>query len=60
MNVLHFPHLKADRRKVENRLQRATTEAEQLEERQIEYWLGLADTALDDSWETESRRKRSA
>jgi hypothetical protein len=26
-------------------------EAEQLEERQIDYWLSLADSAFDDSWE---------
>jgi hypothetical protein len=54
VSVLQFPsHFPShfDRRRPENRLQRVTMEAEQLEERQIDYWLALADSALDDSWE---------
>jgi hypothetical protein len=39
-------------------LKRATWEAEQLEERQIDYWLSLADSALDDSPETQRERER--
>ena len=51
MKVLQFPSSQFDRRRPENRLQRVTMEAEQLEDRQIDYWLSLADSALDDSWE---------
>jgi hypothetical protein len=40
-----------DRRRPENRLKRVTMEAEQLEERQIDYWLALADSAFDRSWD---------
>jgi len=57
MKVLQFPLPKMDRRRPENGLKRATLEAEQLEERQIEYWLSLADAALDDSWERQEERK---
>ena len=50
MKVLQFPsHF--DRRRPENRLKRVTMEAEELEDRQIDYWLALADTAFDNSWE---------
>lgn len=46
-----------DRRRPENRLKRVTLEAEQLEERQIDYWLSLADAAFEDSWEKQQDRK---
>ena len=49
MKVLQFPSSHFDRRRPENRLKRVTMEAEELEDRQIDYWLSLADTALDDS-----------
>lgn len=51
MKVLQFPSSHFDRRRPENRLQRVTMEAEELEDRQVDYWLSLADAALDDSWE---------
>ncbi len=51
MKVLQFPSSHFDRRRPENRLKRVTMEAEELEDRQIDYWLALADTALDDSWQ---------
>ena len=51
MKVLQFPSSQFDRRRPENRLKRVTMEAEELEDRQIDYWLSLADTALDDSWQ---------
>ena len=51
MKVLHFPSSHFDRRRPENRLKRVTMEAEQLEDRQVDYWLSLADSALDDSWQ---------
>jgi hypothetical protein len=54
VTVLQFPSYfpsHFDRRRPENRLKRVTVEAEQLEERQIDYWLSLADSAFDDSWE---------
>lgn len=51
MKVLQFPSSHFDRRRPENRLQRVTMEAEELEDRQVDYWLSLADAALDDSWQ---------
>jgi hypothetical protein len=52
----HFPsHF--DRRRPENRLKRVTMEAEQLEDRQVDYWLSLADSALDTSWESRKRKE---
>lgn len=51
MKVLQFPHSHFDRRRPENRLKRVTMEAEELEDRQVDYWLSLADSALDDSWQ---------
>jgi len=32
-------------------------EAEQLEDRQVDYWLSLADTALDTAWESRKRKE---
>ena len=56
MKVLQFPsHF--DRRRPENRLRRVTMEAEQLEDRQVDYWLSLADTALDTAWESRKRKE---
>jgi hypothetical protein len=60
MKVLQFPLPKMDRRRPENGLRRATIEAEQLEERQIDYWLSLADAAFDDSWDKQHARDRNA
>jgi hypothetical protein len=52
VKVLQFPSSQQfDRRRPENRLQRVTMEAEELEDRQINYWLALADSALNDSWQ---------
>jgi hypothetical protein len=51
VKVLQFPSSQFDRRRPENRLQRVTMEAEELEDRQIDYWLSLADSALNDSWQ---------
>lgn len=51
MKVLQFPSSQFDRRRPENRLKRVTLEAEELEDRQVDYWLSLADSALDNSWE---------
>lgn len=59
MKVLQFPSSHGERRRPENTLRRATTEAEQLEERQIEYWLALADTAFQRDWEKLRPRKIS-
>lgn len=57
MKVLQFPsHSHFDRRRPENRLKRVTIEAEQLEDRQIDYWLSLADTALNASWERSGKK----
>jgi hypothetical protein len=60
MKVLQFPLPRMDRRRPENRLKRATLEAEELEERQIDYWLSLADAAFDDSWDKQRARDRNA
>lgn len=51
MKVLQFPSAQFDRRRPENRLKRVTMEAEQLEDRQVDYWLSLADSAFDQSWQ---------
>jgi hypothetical protein len=56
LNVLQFPE-RIDRRRAENRLRRATMDAEELEERQITYWLSLADAALDTSWDRLRERR---
>jgi len=55
--VLQFPE-RPERRRAENRLRRATQDAEEFEDRQIDYWLALADVALDNSWERLRERKR--
>jgi hypothetical protein len=59
LKLLQFPLPKMNRRRPENALRRATQEAEQIEERQIDYWLALADTALDSSWDRLRLRKKS-
>jgi hypothetical protein len=55
--VLQFPE-RPERRRAENRLRRATQDAEEFEDRQIDYWLALADVALDNSWERLKERNR--
>ena len=55
--VLQFPE-RPERRRGENRLRRATQDAEEFEDRQIDYWLSLADVALDNSWERLRERNR--
>jgi hypothetical protein len=35
-------------------------EAEELEDRQVDYWLALADTALDQSWNSPGEREKTA
>lgn len=55
--VLQFPE-RPERRRAENRLRRATQDAEEFEDRKIEYWLSLADVALDNSWERLKERNR--
>ena len=61
MKVLQFPSYfpsRLDRPRPENRLKRVTMEAEQLEERQIDYWLSLADAAFNRSKERPNRFSR--
>lgn len=57
MKVLQFPNPAFERRRPENRLKRATIEAEQLEERIVDYWLSLGDAALDNRREEKEERK---
>jgi hypothetical protein len=58
MKVLNFPLPNIDRRRPENRLKRSMIEAEELEDRQVDYWLALADTALDQSWNSPGEREK--
>ena len=51
-----------DRRKPQNRLRRATREAEDLEERMVDYWLELGKVALDghDAARFKAKKKSTA
>jgi hypothetical protein len=59
VKILQFPSRSHfDRRRPENRLKRVTMEAEQLEERQVDYWLSLADAAFNNSQERPKEKKK--
>jgi hypothetical protein len=57
VKVLQFPTPSFERRRPENRLKRSMLEAEQFEDRTIDYWLYLADIALDNRREEKEERK---
>jgi hypothetical protein len=60
MKVLNFPLPNIDRRRPENRLKRSMIEAEELEDRQVDYWLALADTALENTEGLPDERNKKA
>jgi hypothetical protein len=57
VKVLQFPILGLERRRPENRLKRSMIEAEELEDRMVDYWLSLGDAALDNRREEKEERK---
>jgi hypothetical protein len=60
VKVLQLPIPGLERRRPENRLKRSMIEAEQLEDRVVDYWLSLADVAFEGSREKETNEQRKA
>jgi hypothetical protein len=57
VKVLQFPNPGFERRRPENRLKRSMIEAEQLEDRIVDYWLSLADAAFANTRGKNEQRK---